>query len=482
MKKIIILACMAWLTIPSYAQTGQPWIHDPSTLAECDGKYYTFGTGGGGLISSDGWSWKGGAVRPGGGAAPDVMKIGDRYLIAYGATGGGLGGGHSGVIYTMWNRTLDPSSPLFNYTEPIEVIRSADLEDNDAIDPGLLLDPSTGRLWMSYGTYFGFIRLIELDPSTGRRIKGCEPIDIAIDCEATDLIYRDGWYYLLGTHGTCCDGVNSTYNIVAGRSRTVTGPYRDNIGRDMMKGGGRMVVPSSSRAVGAGHFGRTVIDRGVEVASFHYEADFERSGRSVLAIRPLLWKNGWPVVATQFKGGRLTIESERRGYALELAVDFVRIAEERRAWWKTDPNEPTVSIPSQTLDDVKGTWPEDSIRIRAGENMFRPHQIWDITPVESKGGYLSNPYFKITIAGTDRALVATASRELSTVSHFTGDDEQLWRIEQLTDGTFRIMPKAIPGMEGTNKTYCIYSIADSTPTLAVYDFDSDNSKWNFRAQ
>ena len=38
-------------------------------------------TGGGGLISDDGWTWRGGAVRPGGGAAPDVIKIGDRYLI-----------------------------------------------------------------------------------------------------------------------------------------------------------------------------------------------------------------------------------------------------------------------------------------------------------------------------------------------------------------------------------------------------------------
>ena len=135
--------------------------------------------------------------------------------------------------------------------------------------------------------------MVELDPKTGKRVEGNEALDVAIDCEASDLIYRDGWYYLLGTHGTCCDGVNSTYNIVAGRSRQVTGPYLDNVGRDMIKGGGKMVVPASRRAVGAGHFGRTIIDEGVEVTSFHYEADFERSGRSVLAIRPLLWKNDW---------------------------------------------------------------------------------------------------------------------------------------------------------------------------------------------
>ena len=206
------------------AQTGAPYIHDPSTLAECDGKYYTFGTGGGGLISDDGWSWHSGAVRPGGGAAPDVMKIGDRYLIIYGATGGGLGGGHNGRILTMWNKTLDPKSPDFHFTEAIEVAASDGMEDCDAIDPSLLLDPTTGRLWVSYGTYFGTIRLIELDPKTGTRIKGNKEQDIAIDCEATDLLYRDGWYYLLGTHGTCCDGVNSTYNIVVGRSKSVTGP------------------------------------------------------------------------------------------------------------------------------------------------------------------------------------------------------------------------------------------------------------------
>ena len=217
------------LAVAAQAQIGEPYIHDPSTLAECDGKYYTFGTGGGGLISADGWSWYSGADRPGGGAAPDVLKIGDRYLCIYGATGGGLGGGHAGRILTMWNKTLDPQSPDFKWSEAVEVCYSDGMEDQDAIDPGLLLDPTTGRLWVSYGTYFGTIRLIELDPKTGFRVKGNQEKDIAIDCEASDLMYRDGWYYLLGTHGTCCDGVNSTYNIVVGRSKSVEGPYLDNV-------------------------------------------------------------------------------------------------------------------------------------------------------------------------------------------------------------------------------------------------------------
>ena len=423
------------------AQTGAPYIHDPSTIAECDGKYYTFGTGGGGLISDDGWSWHGGAERPGGGAAPDVLKIGDRYLCIYGATGGGLGGGHNGRILTMWNKTLDPKSPDFKWTKAVEVCSSDGMEDQDAIDPSLLLDPTTGRLWVSYGTYFGTIRLIELDPKTGFRMKGNKEKDIAIDCEATDLIYRDGWYYLLGTHGTCCDGVNSTYNIVVGRSRNVEGPYVDNVGRDMFHGGGRMVIAAGDRKTGPGHFGRTVIDEGVEIMSCHYEADFDRSGRSVLGIRPLLWKNGWPVAGEQLKEGKYAIFSERRGYSLELSVDFTRMQQERQRFWQMDPNEPVKAIPDQKLEEVIGTWPN----------------------------------------GTNRALTATANLELTT-KEFQGEDAQLWWIEQLTDGTYRIMPFAIPGQKGFNKKYCLYSAGDSTPTLAEYDFNSDNSKWNFNKQ
>ena len=470
-----------WMqALTTQAQVGQPYIHDPSTLAECNGKYYTFGTGGGGLISDDGWSWHSGAERPGGGAAPDVMKIGDRYLFIYGATGGGLGGGHNGRILTMWNRSLDPRSPDFRFTTPVEVCSSDGLEDQDAIDPGLLLDPTTGRLWVCYGTYFGSIRLIELDPATGHRVPGNVEKDIAIDCEATDLIYRDGWYYLLGTHGTCCDGVNSTYNIVVGRSRSVEGPYVDNVGREMLRGGGRMVIAAGDRVCGPGHFGRTILDEGVEVMSCHFEADFDRSGRSVLGIRPLLWKNGWPVAGERFRGGTFEIASERRGYALELAVDFVRIQQERERFWNMDLSKPLKAIPDQQLEEVIATWPQGDIPVRCGDYMFRPHQLWTLTPVDEAGGYLSNPYFKIVIAGTGRALTATADLEVKTTSEYHGTDEQLWRVEQLTDGTFRIMPKRIPGQPQLNTRYVLYSAADSTPTLAEYDFSSDNSKWNFR--
>lgn len=477
MKKNILIASIAMLAAvnSAEAQIGNPYIHDPSTIMECEGKFYTFGTGGGGLISPDGYTWDSGAVRPGGGAAPDAIKIGDRYLIAYGATGGGLGGGHAGIIYTMWNKTLDPNSPDFKYSEPNLVAQSEYDEDCDAIDPSLLMGPD-GRLWMSYGTYFGFIRLVELDPATGKRVEGNKAIDIAIDCEASALIYRNGWYYLLGTHGTCCDGVNSTYNIVVGRSRNVTGPYIDNVGRDMLKGGGKMVLAAGGRLIGAGHFGRYIVEEGVEKMSCHFEADMDRSGRSVLNVRPLVWKNDWPVAGEMFQEGTYEIESERRGYALELAVDFVRLDTGIRGW-RRDPNEPLKSIANQKLEDVIGTWPTGNIDIRIGDYMVRPHQRWTITAVPEAGGYLGGVYYKITIEGTNRALAATADKEVIAVPEFTGAPEQLWQIDQLTDGTYRIMPKEIPGC---TEKLALISAGDSTPTLGKFDMNSDNSKWNFR--
>lgn len=479
MTKKFIFPIFAALTVTTAsAQVGAPYIHDPSTLAECDGKYYTFGTGGGGLISDDGgWTWHGGAERPGGGAAPDVLKIGDRYLVAYSATGGGLGGGHYGKILTMWNKTLDPKSPDFKYSVAKEVAASDGVEDCDAIDAGLLYIKEQNKLYVSYGTYFGNIRIIELDPETAGRKSGAKPVDVAIDCEASDLLYVDGWYYLLGTHGTCCDGVNSTYNIVVGRSKDIYGPYLDNTGRDMKQGGGKMVVNTYGKAVGAGHFGRFVVDDGVEVMSLHFEADFERSGRSVLSILPIVWKDGWPKAGKKIESGVYSIQSERRGYALELATDFVRIQQDRQGWWRINPDDPVKELPLQQLSDVESSWPKASAPARLSDFMLRPNQYWKIEPVDGKGGYLGNPYFKITINGTSRALAASTGMDVIVADTFTGDDTQLWRIEQCTDGTYRLMPKRVPGIPGLNTKYVLYSIADSTPILKEWDPTSDNAKW-----
>ena len=133
--------------------------------------------------------------------------------------------------------------------------------------------------------------------------------------------------------------------------------------------------------------------------------------------------------------------------------------------------------PSQTLADVIEDWPKGEIRVRMADYMGRPHQRWTITAVPEAGGYLGGPYYKIIIAGTNRALAATADKDVTSVPRFTGAPEQLWRIDQCTDGTYRIMPKAVPG---TDEELVLMSAGDCTPTLGKWDFNSDNCKWNFK--
>ena len=65
MKYVFLVTALALASLVlALALDGQPGIHDPSTVVRCNGKFYTYGTGGSSLVSDDGWSWKRGAPLP----------------------------------------------------------------------------------------------------------------------------------------------------------------------------------------------------------------------------------------------------------------------------------------------------------------------------------------------------------------------------------------------------------------------------------
>jgi len=68
---------------------------------------------------------------------------------------------------------------------------------------------------------------------------------------------------------------------------------------------------------------------------------------------------------------------------------------------------------------------------------------------------------------------ATKGGEL-TARAFSGAPEQLWRIDQLTDGTYRIGPKAVPD---TKEPLVLSAVGSSMPTLAKFDPASDRQRW-----
>ena len=495
--KLPILAAFIVTLLPasSFALDGQIQIHDPSTIVQCEGKFYTYGTGGSALVSDDGWTWRRGERPARSGLAPDVIHLGNRYCMYVAAN---VGAQPKAVINLISNKTLDPKSPDYRWEEGGTVASSDGAEDCNAIDPGVLLD-SSNRLWLVYGSYFGYIRLVELDPHTGKRLDPhSKPVDLAINCEASIMIQHEGWYYLLATHGSCCAGANSGYNIRMGRSREITGPFFDHDGVDMIQGGGKLFAGSLSRHIGPGHFGLIDLGDGVQKFSLHYEADLDRGGASVLEILPLLWKDGWPMAGENMKSGSYEIESPRTGTVLELAVQGTPVGGLRV---RTRPGSgsgdapgsgPTAQgsgpgggpggmfagtgqpIPPQDVTQVAAKWPSGNIPTRMANFLDQAQQKWTITAVPEAGGYLGSPYFKITVAGTDRALAATEDEELVTLPAFTGSPEQLWRIDQLGDGSYRIAPKV-------RESSALSAIGGSFATLSKFDSSSDKQHWVFRA-
>jgi arabinan endo-1,5-alpha-L-arabinosidase len=436
--------------------------------------------------------------------APDLIQLGDRYCLYVAAN---IGAQPKAAINLIWNRTLDTNSPDFKWNEEGVVASSDGIEDCNAIDPGVLLDPTDGKLWMVYGSYFGFIRLVQLDPKTGLRSDpASEPVNVAINCEASILIYHEGWYYLLATHGSCCRGADSGYNIRVGRARTVTGPYLDHTGTPMLLGGGKLFLGSSGRFIGPGHFGLIDLGEGVQKFSCHYEADLDRGGASVLDIRPLLWKDGWPVAGENLKEGTYTIESVRTGTAVELAVEGMPVGGRRaRRPGGGGPGGPAGPgpgsgpgssvgtnaagpgpgifagiggvIPPQDVSQVSTNWPAGETPVRLANYLCQAQQKWTVSAVTNAGGYLGSRYFKITVAGTDRSLAATDDGELVAVPSFTGGPEQLWRADQLIDGTWRLTPKS---SSKTKELLAVSAIGASSATLARFNPESDKQRWLFK--
>lgn len=172
-----------------------------------------------------------------------------------------------------------------------------DTSDNfDAIDPNAFTDEA-GRRWLVFGSYHTGIKMIALNESGQWNDSAIiplaeRPVEIAI--QAAHLVFRDSYYYLITSFGTCCSGVNSTSSLHVGRSNNVTGPYLDREGIPLLEGGGSLLIERGDRyrAVGASTSIRT---GGINYLAYHaYDAN--EVGQAVLRIVEFkIDEQGWLV-------------------------------------------------------------------------------------------------------------------------------------------------------------------------------------------
>jgi arabinan endo-1,5-alpha-L-arabinosidase len=300
-------------------------VHDPSVIKEGN-TYYVFSTGGRtgeGVLpirtSTNLRTWKASgfvfdalpewATREIPEArnawAPDISSYNGSFHLYYSVSSFGSRNSAIGLATT---RTLDPSSSDYRWRDEGLVLRSyQDKDDWNAIDPNLVIADAR-NVWLVWGSFWGGIKLRRIDPATGKlsmsdttlHALSSRPREqpIGASVEAPFIVKHDDYWYLFVSFDRCCRGAESTYNVVVGRSREVTGPYVDKTGTLMTEGGGSIVIAATTPTWrGPGHEA-VLTDGGRDYLFFHAYYGAGRGRGSALQISTVLWEDGWPKVGT----------------------------------------------------------------------------------------------------------------------------------------------------------------------------------------
>lgn len=241
--------------------------------------------------------------------APDIIQWHGKWWLAYSCSTFGKNGSAIGLL-----SSASLSSPIWN--DEGCIVASQEKRDNwNAIDPNFIIDEND-MPWLVWGSFWDGIQLARLD-TTMHIAKGETPRTIARRyapdfkstvpnptskyagtnaIEAPFVLRHGGYYYLFVSWDYCCQGSKSTYRVAVGRSKSVAGPYFDREGKDMLLGGGTLLVEGDKKEFEAmGHCAAYHFD-GKDIFICHGYS-IPHDGASILVQREIRWTNdGWPEI------------------------------------------------------------------------------------------------------------------------------------------------------------------------------------------
>ena len=270
-----------------------------------------------GQIFSDSPQWLKDAVggKTDGLWAPDLFHFNNQYGVFY---CGSVFGKRTSAIGVVTNANLDFSSPADGWTDQGEVTRTTNSNNYNAIDADVVVTPD-GEYWMTYGSWnAGGIRLIKLDPKTGKQASDDKTnYQIATrggsGIEGPSLIEHGGQYFLFTAWDVCCkqgDEIEqTTYKTAVGRADKVNGTYVDRNGKNLNDGGGTILMQRYSRYVGPGG-GEAFKDLN-RIRFVHHYYDLTGDKFNHIHIRDVVFSDdNWPEMGQPFLGRYLSAEAE----------------------------------------------------------------------------------------------------------------------------------------------------------------------------
>lgn len=229
------------------------------------------------------WNPKGGLW------APDINYINGKYTLYYAKS-------EWGGEWTCGIGVATADSPEGPFTDHGSLFDSSSIGVQNSIDGFYIED--NGHKYMFWGSFHG-IYGIELSDD-GLSVKpGAEKKKIAGNqMEGTYIYKHEGYYYLFGSNGTCCEGANSTYRVICGRSENLFGPYVTKDGKSMLDDNFDVFIQGNSYFAGPGHNAEIATDdKGQDWMIFHSYLKADPDGGRQVLLDQVLWKDGWPFVA-----------------------------------------------------------------------------------------------------------------------------------------------------------------------------------------